>query len=329
VRLIAVVVVTASGAWAIGVMYFAGPGDADTRAALTLAVGALALLTIVLLFLRRRAVTALTTYIVVLGAVSVWWAGIKPSNERHWEPDVAVLAHATIEGDRVTVHNIRNFEYRTETDYTPAYYDRTFDMNKLDRVDLVSVYWMGPAIAHVFVTFGFGADHLAISIEARKELGEGYSTLGGFFRQYELIYVVADERDVIRLRTNYRHDPPEDVYVYPLQAPIENGRRLFLEYMRAINALAREPQFYNTLTSNCTNAILVHTSVNPGHPPYSWKILLSGYTAEYAYDLGKLDRRFPFEDLKRLSRVNDAAQAASESPEFSRLIRAGLPDARQ
>ena len=163
----------------------------------------------------------------------VWYFGIEPSNERDWQTDVAVLPYATIEGDMVTVHNIRNFDYRSETDYTPAYYDKRFDLRKLEGVDLVAVYWMGPAIAHTFVSFAFaGGDHLAISIETRKEKGEGYSTLKGFFRQYELYYVVADERDVIRLRTNYRHDPPEDVYVYRVQGPIENGRRLFMEYIK-------------------------------------------------------------------------------------------------
>ena len=138
-----------------------------------------------------------------------------PSNERDWEADVAKLAYAEIEGDNVTVRNIRNFAYRSETDYTPAWYDKRFDLSTLEGVDLVAVYWMGPAIAHTFVSFAFaGGEHLAISIETRKEKGEGYSTLKGFFRQYELFYVAADERDVIRLRTNYRRDPPEDVYVY-------------------------------------------------------------------------------------------------------------------
>ena len=167
------------------------------------------------------------------------WQAIEPSNARDWQPESAVLSHASIDGERVTVHNVRNFDYRTETDFTPAYYDKTFDLRQLDSVDLVAVYWMGPAIAHVFLSFGFGGDHLAISIEARKERGEGYSTLRGFFRQYELIYVVADERDVIRLRTNYRKDPPEAVHVYRLLGPAENLRRLFLEYMREINALAQ------------------------------------------------------------------------------------------
>ena len=116
-------------------------------------------------------------------------------------------------------------------------------------------------------------DHLAVSIETRKEKGEGYSTIKGFFRQYELYYVVADERDVIRLRTNYRQDPPEDVYVYRMQGPIENGRRVFLEYMRKINGSATQPEFYNTLTSNCTTEIWYNTLVNADHLPFSWKIV--------------------------------------------------------
>jgi hypothetical protein len=223
------------------------------------------------------------------------------------------------------MRNVRNFDYRTETDFTPRYEDRTYDLRRLDRVDLVAVYWMGPAIAHLFLSFGFGDDYLAVSIEARKERGEGYSSLGGFFRQYELIYVVADERDVIRLRTNYRRDPPEDVYIYRAQGPPENARLVFLDYVRSINELAQRPAFYNTLTSNCTNVIYTHASVNPGHVPFSWKILLSGYAPEYIYDRGRLDRSLPFEELRRRSLVNAAAQAADQAPDFSRRIRAALP----
>src|SRR4029079_11636556 len=162
---------------------------------------------------------ALAVYGVALLAAFGWWSSLNPSNERAWTPEVARVAHATIDGDRVTVHDIRNFDYRSETDFTPAYYDRTFDLRALDSVDLLAVYWMGPAIAHMFVSFGFGDDHLAVSIEARKVRGEGYSSLKSFFRQCELVYVVADERDVIRLRTNYRKDPPEDVYLYRTQGP--------------------------------------------------------------------------------------------------------------
>lgn len=184
-----------------------------------------------------------------LFAVLLWrWSGIEPSNDRDWQPETARLPYATIAGDEITLHSIRNFDYRTETDFTPAYYDKTFDLRQLDSVDLIAPYWMGPDIAHVFVSFGFaGKDYVAISIEARKERNEGYSSVEGFFRQYELFYVVADERDVIRLRTNYRRDPPEDVYLYRVRGDSESARRFFLEYVHEINRLREHPEFYNTL----------------------------------------------------------------------------------
>jgi hypothetical protein len=149
--------------------------------------------------------------------------------------------------------------------------------------------------------------------------------LAGFFRQYELFYVVADERDVIRVRTNYRKSPPEDVYLFQAMGPRENGRRIFLDYMRDINESRERPRFYNTLTTNCTTMILTHASVNPRHLPYSWKILLSGYAPEYIPEGGRLDRRLPFAELKRGAHINAAAQAADRAPDFSRRIRAGLP----
>ena len=206
-----------------------------------------------------------------------------------------------------------------------SYYDRTFDLRALDSVDLLAVYWIGPAIAHMFVSFGFGDDHLAVSIEARKVRGEGYSSLKGFFRQYELVYVVADERDVIRVRTNYRKDPPEDVYLYRAQIPRDNIRRVFLDYVREINALHERAQFYNTLTTNCTTSILFHTRVNPESLPLSWKVLLSGYAPEFVYDYGRLDRSLPFSELRQRSRINLRAQAADRAADFSRRIREDLP----
>ena len=257
------------------------------------------------------------------------WGSIRPSNDREWQPDVAQLAYATFDGDLVTVHNIRNFDYRTDVDYTPHYYDKTFDLRKLDEVDLISVYWMGDAIAHVMLSFGFGGqDYLTISIETRKEVGESYDTIRGFFRQYELIYVVGDDRDLIRLRTNYRKDPIEDVYLYRTAASPENARRLFLDYLREINELKDHPAFYNTGTTNCTTNVYRHTKVNPGRHRFSWKILLSGYAAEYVYGNGMLDDSVPFAELKRLSHINPVAQAADTAEDFSLRIRAGLPRPR-
>ena len=311
--------------WGALVLYYLAPGSEGLRSAQAYAFAAVGVLAVAGLCWRRTRRRAVAAFALALVLVVLAWASASPSNDRDWQPEVAVLPWASIDGDLVTVHNIRNFDYRSETDFTPAYYDRTFDLRRLDRVDLVAVYWMGPAIAHLLMSFGFGDDHLAVSIEVRKEKTESYSTLAGFFRQYELYYVVADERDVIRLRTNYRKDPPEDVYVFRTVAPIENGRRLFLDYLSDINELRERPRFYNTLTTNCTTMILAHTAVNPGHLPYSWKILLSGYTPEYAYDMGRLDRSLQFEELMRRSLVNPAAQTADQAPDFSKRIRAGLP----
>ena len=263
----------------------------------------------------------------MLFAIVLWrWLAIEPSNDRDWQVEGARLAYATIDGERITLHNIRNFAYRTETDFTPAYYDKTFDLTSLDSVDVVAVYWMGPAIAHVFLTFGFGGkDYLAISIEARKERDEGYSSVRGFFRQYELQYIVADERDVIRVRTNYRKDPPEEVYLYRLRGAPEAARRVFLDYVAEINRLKEQPEFYNTLITNCTSNIWLHSRVNPEHLPYSWKLLVSGHVPELLYDHGRLDTSLPFAELQRRSLINARAMAADKAEDFSRRIREGLP----
>jgi Domain of unknown function (DUF4105) len=250
---------------------------------------------------------------------------IPASNGRNWQPDVSVTPWATVEGEIVTVHGVRDFDYRTETDFVPRWEDRRYDLRALDSVDLLAVYWAGKAIAHIMLSFGFGgSDYLAFSIETRKERGEAYSTLAGFFKQYELVYVAADERDVIGVRTTYRQ-PPEDVYVYPLRGSRESARRVFMDYIGTMNDMRERPRFYNTLTTNCTTGILVHARVNPDAPPFSWKILLSGFVPEYLYDLGRLDRSHPFPELERLSRVNERARAADKDPMFSRRIREGLP----
>jgi len=321
-RILLALAVTAATFWASLALYFGDSAASSLRTGLAALFAVAGLATVVAVFVPRRRVPFLGGFSLLFAAVLAWWFSIAPSNDREWQPDVARLPYATIDGERVTVHNVRNFTYRTETDYTPAYYTRTYDLAKLDSVDLYSVYWMGPAIAHTFLSFGFGgSDYLAVSIEARKELGEGYSSIKGFFRQYELIYIVADERDVVRLRTNYRKDPPEEVYRYRLPGPPENARRLFLEYVKNINAIKDHPRFYNTLTANCTDVIWMHAHVNPGRIPFSWKILASGYAPQYLYESGRLDTSVPFEELRRRGYVNPVARAIGDVPNFSQRIR--------
>jgi len=312
----------ASGAWGALALLYSSPLSETARIVLAAIFGIVAAVAAIALAVRRWRWRAAGAYWVAFFALLAWFFSLAPSNDRDWQADVATLPYATVAGDIATMHNIRNFDYRSETDYTPAYYDKSFDVSKLTGVDIIAVYWMGPAVAHIFVSFEFaGSDHLAVSIETRKEKGEEYSTLKGFFRQYELYYVVADERDVIRLRTNYRKDPPEDVYVYRAQGPLENGRRLFLDYVRKINSLKEKAEFYNTLTTNCTTNIWMHTLVNVGHLPFSWKILASGYVPQYMYEAGRLDNSVPFAELQKRALVNPRAHGADKAQDFSRRIR--------
>ncbi len=325
-RVLLVLLVSGVTAWGALALLYSSTTNALASAVLAGAFLLCGLLTPLAGGVRRQARAAVTGFALLFAVLLGWWSGIEPSNDRDWQPDVARLAHAEIKGDLVTVRNVRNFAYRSETDYTPHYYDRTYDLGKLRSVDLIAVYWMGPAIAHTILSFGFeGGEQLAISIETRKERGETYSTTRGFFKQYELHYVVADERDVVRLRTSYRKDPPEDVYVYRLHRPLENGRRVFLQYMQRINDLQARPEFYNTLIDNCTTGIWMNARINPGHVPLSWKVLASGYLPEYLHGVGMLAPGVPFAELQRLAYINPRARAAGDAEDFSRLIRVGLP----
>jgi hypothetical protein len=321
-RVIAAAVVVCTSVWAAGAIYYAPIPGAPLR----IALAALWILSTILSFaLLRRRGRVLIAYLVAFAVLVIVWFQIPASNQREWLPEVALTPHATIAGDIVTIHNVRNFAYRTETDFEPVWETRTYDLRQLDSGDLIAVYWAGKAIAHIMVSFGFaGKDYIAVSIETRKEKGEAYSTLAGFFRQYELYYVVADERDVVRVRTTYRK-PQEDVYIYRIQGPTENLRRVFLDYIKSINELRTRPEFYNTLLTNCTTSIWLHTRMNRESPPLSWKILLSGYLPDYLYELGRLDSSMPFAKLERRSLVNAPAHAADKDPAFSRRIREGLP----
>ena len=299
---------------------FSPLGPPGLRAALGVLVLVGAVVALLLVRPRRWALAGiLGAFIVVLGA----WLAIPPSNERDWQPDVKTPAFADIQGDRVVVHNVRNAEYRTETDYTVRLEDRRLDLSKLRSLDLFLVHWGSPVIAHTIMSWGFEGDqYLAISIETRKEKGEQYSALRGFFRQYELFFVVADERDVVRLRTNFRG---EDVHVYRLDVAAADARFLLLRYLEEVNQLGKRPQWYNALTDNCTTAIQRLAGPGEHRSWWSWKLFLNGYLDELAYDIGAIDRSLPFSVLKAKSHVNARAKAANDDPRFSVKIREGLP----
>lgn len=261
----------------------------------------------------------------LFAVVLVAWLSMKPSNDREWQPDVAVLPYAEVDGDAVIMHNIRNLDYRTETDYTVRYYDQSFHLSQLRSFDLFLSDWGLKTIVHTLVSFGFDdGSYLCVSIETRKEMGEAYSTLKGFFRQYELFYVVADERDLVRLRTNYRQG--ENVYLYRLRGSSpEVLKEIFLDYIRYINRLKEKPEWYNALTGNCTTEIRGHTRPYANKVRWDWRILANGYIDELIYEKGVVDTSMPFKVLKQRSLINAKAVAADRDPGFSEKIRQGLP----
>lgn len=286
-------------------------------AAVAIVIAALACL----LFLKPRW-RAFAVFVLLFALVVVWWEQIPPSNDRDWQKDVAILPWAQFNGDLVTVHNIRNCSYRSETDFDVGHYDRTFDLNKLRSADFMLVHWGSPHIAHTMLSFGFDNDqYLCFSIETRKRVGQTYSTIEGFFKQYELTYVVADERDLVRLRTNYRG---EQVYIYRLKSKPDIRRDVLVDYLNAVNSLRERPEWYNALTSNCTTNIRRH--IQPfTHGVWDWRMLVNGHLHELLYERGVVDTTLPQPELQARSLVNDRAKAADDSEDFSRLIRVGLP----
>jgi len=306
-------------AWAILALHFAPLVGAPFNDVLT---GALAVATIAALFflpLRKAAVVCLAGPALVL----VWYLSLQPTNDAVWQPEYAELPTVVISGDTARISNIRNFVWRSETEATPAYYDASYDLGALSSLDLVVSHWSGDAIAHVFVSFGFSdGRHLAFSVETRRRAGQEYSVLGGFFRSYELYYAVADERDLIGVRTDQRH---ERVYIYPVRATPQGRKQLLLSYLREVQSLSQHPAFYTTLTSNCTTNIAARVGdTGAVYNRYSWKLLASGYADSYVYDLGKLNQSMPFAALKRHSLVVRAPGARIDAG-FSQEVRSGLP----
>lgn len=256
-----------------------------------------------------------------------WWLTIRPSHNRPWRPEVAVMPRAIIDGDRVRITGFRNFEYRSKDDFTAHYEEREFLLSHLTSVDLFVSYWQVGPVAHTFVSFNFdNALPLSISIETRPEVGEGYDPIASLFKEFELIYVVGDERDLVRVRTNYRN---EDVLLYRLQISPENARQLLLVYLERINELADRAEFYHLLSNSCTINIVRYANragrvgrLNLGH-------VLNGLIDRYLYRAGFLDSTLSFAELRRRSWITDDAKTAGNTPEFSQRIRASLPGAEK
>ena len=318
--MLAIIVALVLTVWAAAALYFDSP---FTHLRAYVATLYLVVILAALLFLRRRRLGLLMAF-GGFTIVALWWFALKPSNHRDWQPDNAETAYTEINGDQVTIHNFRNCDYHTEVDYACQWETRSYDLANLRGADIFITWWGSPWIAHPIVSFDFGDQgHVAMSIETRDEVGQSYSAIRGFFRQYTLTYIAADERDLIRLRTNYRKD--EEVYLFRTTVKPTMARKVFLEYLDRANDLHRRPEWYNALTNNCTTNIAVSAAeARQAAMRLDWRILLNGKMDEMMYQHGTLVAGgLTLAALKEQAHINAAARAADGSPFFSRLIREG------
>jgi hypothetical protein len=300
--------------WAAAALYF----DASTWLSIFLALVCI-IAGIYFRSIRPTSLFVLLSCVVVLA----WWLTLSPDNHRDWRPEVARLPGASIDGARVSITNVRNFNYRTENSFTENWETRSFNLDELVGADLFLNFWGPEHIAHTIVSWRFAnGTHIAVSIETRKESLEEYSAIKGFFRQFEVYYVVADERDLIKLRTDHRG---EQVYLYKLGFPLAEARAMLLDYLGEINRLKEKPRWYNALTHNCTTAIRYHSKHIGAAGSLDWRLFLNGHLAELGYERGVLDQSLPLNELRQASYISEKARIVPADANFSISIRQGLP----
>ena len=323
-RVLVTLVILGSTAWGSGLLLFRLSGTMATVAAIGFGIAGLA----GAIGIWSGALRLPLSYAVLFLGLLGWWNGMAPSHDRVWIPELARLPQIAREGEAITVTNVRDFRWRSETDYDQRWETRSYDLSKIAGADLFLSYWSGEAIAHLLVSFTFtDQPPLTFSIEVRREQGEEWSALAGFFRSYEMAYVAADERDIVGLRTHARK---EDVRLFRLAASPAQARDMLLAYARDVNRLSLKPRWYNTLTTNCTTVVYhLVGSVAPGWKfslPLDPRVLLSGYLPGYLHRIGAVRTDIPLDDLVRQGRISERARTISlDDPDFSKKIREGVP----
>jgi hypothetical protein len=306
-------------AWATLAIYYSPLPWTGLRLGLAGAFAAFAIWAFWLSHQRRMTVIAIALFFGVVAG----WSAIRPSHDRHWRPEVAVMPRVLIDGDRVRITGVRDFDYRSRDDFTVRYQEREVLLSHLTALDFYVSYFMAGPVGHTFLSFIFdNAPPLSISIETRPEVGEGFAPIASLFKQFELIYVVGEERDLVGVRTNQRH---EAVYLYRLNTSPDDARRLLLVYLARINELADRPEFYHLLTNSCTINIVRYANAAGRSGGVDIRHVLNGLVDNYLYYSGRIDTTLPFDELRQRSLINAAAQAADGAPDFSQRIRASLP----
>jgi len=320
-RITLVPAVALAAIWCALALWYRLPAPEGLRVVAALLFACLGIVTIVALFGRRR-LAALAVFVAAVAATAAWWSTIRPPESADWAPDVARQVTGSIDGDRLTLVNVRDFAWRDGENATERWDTRSYDLNGLRSLDLFLSYWAGPEMAHVILSFGFeDGEYLAWSIEVRRSRGGAFAPVADLFKSHPLVIVAADERDVVRVRSNLRG---EDVQLYRLNVSPEAARRLLLEYVTDANALAVQPEFYNSLTTNCTTTAIKMMRTVGAAVPFDWRLIVNGFLPEYAYEQGALDARLPLTTLRERSHI-DASARRADAARFSRLIRASVP----
>jgi Domain of unknown function (DUF4105) len=313
-QVLASAIVGLAAAWGVLALWYQAPGGYAGKIIVVLVWVLIAVAVLASLW-QGRSLLGLSGFALAFAVLLIWWSMIPPRNDRVWADDVSRLATGSIDHNLVTLHDVRNFDWRSETDYTERWEARSYDLNRLETVDMIMSYWRGPSIAHMLVSFGFddGA-HVVFSVEIRRKKDEAFSELGGFFKQFELSIIAADENDIIRVRTNVRG---EDDYLYRVRLPRAAMRSLFIAYVEHANSLDKVPRWYNTVTVNCTTLVYHMMKRIVGHLPFDYRVVFTGYLPEYVY------QRYPLAELRERGRITDRAKQANYA-DFSAEIRRGI-----
>jgi hypothetical protein len=320
--LVSALVIAPLSAWSALALWFRLPGPEGFRAAAAIVFAILGLTTIMALFFRRSRV-ALVVFAIAFGGLLAWWSTIQPPLNGDWAPDVARQTTGSIEGGILTLSDVRDFDWRSDNDFTEKWSKRSYDLSKLKTLDLFLAYWAGPEMAHVIMSFGFeNGEYLAWSVEVRREKNGEFSPIADAFKSHTLVYLATTERDSVRLRSNVRG---EDVRLYRLNTPPDQARALLQEYVVESTALAEQPKFYNSITANCATVVFKLVRAAGSALPFDWRLVVNGFLPGYLYDHQAVVTTMPLSELMERARISPQAKAADQSPDFSRLIRVGVP----